>query len=216
MLDCLIVGGGAIGLSLAYELAGRSAKVRVIDAGRPGGESSWAGAGILPPASEQLSAAGPLTALSNRLHARWHEQLLAETGIDNGYRASGGIYLARDPATARTLDATAAELRQAGIECLPLADRAALTTVEPGLSPGGEVLAAFYLPGECQIRNPRHVKALIAGCRARGVEITPELPAEDFIVRSGASKRSSRTAARWRPIGFASPAARGRARLFVG
>ena len=36
MSEVLIVGGGVIGLSLAYELAGHDLRMRVIDAGQPG------------------------------------------------------------------------------------------------------------------------------------------------------------------------------------
>jgi glycine oxidase len=87
MTDCLIVGGGVIGLSLAYELAGHGMRVRMIDAAQPGREASWAGAGILPPAS--AAADQPLeqlAALSNELHAQWSQELRASTQIDNGYR----------------------------------------------------------------------------------------------------------------------------------
>jgi glycine oxidase len=183
MPDCLIVGGGVIGLSLAYELASRAVRVRVIDAGQPGREASWAGAGILPPADAGNPAAiSQLTALSNRLHAVWHEQLLADTGIDNGYRRSGGIYLARDAAGALALGSAAAEWRRDAIEAIELNGPAALAEVEPGLRPTGSLCAAYFVPGECQIRNPRHVKALVAACLARGVEISSDLAAEDFVV----------------------------------
>jgi glycine oxidase len=183
MSDCLIVGGGVIGLSLAYELAGRAVRVRLIDAGQPGREASWAGAGILPPAgASNPTSISQLTALSNRLHAAWHELLLADTGIDNGYRRSGGIYLARDPAGALALCSAAAEWRRDAIEAEELNSLAALTAVEPGLSPSGSLCAAYFVPGECQIRNPRHVKALVAACLARGVEISSDLAAEDFVI----------------------------------
>ncbi len=69
MDDALLVGGGIIGLSLAYELAGRGLKVRLLDRAEPGREASWAGAGILPPAArhaahpaDQLAALKPRTA----------------------------------------------------------------------------------------------------------------------------------------------------------
>jgi glycine oxidase len=184
MPDCLIVGGGVIGLSLAYELAGRGNRVRVLDAGQPGREASWAGAGILPPAGQHdTSAAAQLMALSNRVHAGWHERLLADTGIDNGFRRCGGIYLAREPAAEQALRQVAADWQQVGVEFEQLRGSAALAAVEPGLSPGSSLRAAYYVPGECQIRNPRHVKALVAGCQARNVEILSDLAAEDFVVR---------------------------------
>src|SRR5262245_35394592 len=99
MPDCLILGAGVVGLSLAYELAKRKWSVGLLEKGLIGREASWAGAGILPPAN-RATALHPLErlrALSHELHAQWAAELHAETGIDNGYRRCGGIYLARTP-----------------------------------------------------------------------------------------------------------------------
>jgi D-amino-acid dehydrogenase len=46
--DVAVAGGGLVGLSLAFELAGRGASVTVVDAGFPG-RATNAGAGILSP-----------------------------------------------------------------------------------------------------------------------------------------------------------------------
>jgi glycine oxidase len=98
MHDVLIVGGGVIGLSLAYELAGRGRRVRVLERDQPGRATSWAGAGILPPRGpvSDDDALGHLARLSFDMHARWAEDLRELTDIDNGLRRSGGLYLARD------------------------------------------------------------------------------------------------------------------------
>ena len=75
-------------------------KVRLLERNVPAQEASWAGAGILPPWNRR-AAADPyeqLAGWSCELHAAWHEQLREETGIDNGYRRCGGIYLATSAA----------------------------------------------------------------------------------------------------------------------
>ncbi len=59
----------------------------------------------------------------------------------------------------------------------------ALAAIEPALRPKPAVESAYLVPAECQIRNPRHLKALLAGCAQRGVEITAGAAAEDFEVR---------------------------------
>ena len=94
--DCLIIGGGVIGLSLAWELAQAGMRVRVIDRGQPGQEASWAGAGMIPPGARrrQDSPLEQLQGLGSELHPIWHEKLRAATGMDNGFRRSGAIYLA--------------------------------------------------------------------------------------------------------------------------
>ncbi len=185
MTDVLVIGGGVIGLSLAYELAGNGLRVRVIDAGQPGREASWAGAGILPPASAAaLDPFERLTALSNELHRHWSEQLRRATSIDNGYRRSGAIYLARDAAETARLEHFARLAHARRIVAERLAPEA-VTLCEPSLQPKPELSAAYLVPDECQIRNPRHLKALMHACGNRGVEITPGAAADDFDIRAG-------------------------------
>ena len=72
MDDCLILGGGVIGLSLAYELAGAGAVVHVVERGAAGREASWAGAGILPPGNiaTPKTADEKLIRLCHDLHPR--------------------------------------------------------------------------------------------------------------------------------------------------
>ena len=187
MTDALIVGGGVIGLSLAYELAGEGCKVRLLDRGAPGREASWAGAGILPPASAEpeIDPYEQLLQLSNELHRAWSARLREETGVDNGYRRCGGIYLARDAATKTQLDRAAEAWRQQGVAVETLSPDE-LASREPSLA-GGAVSpglrAAYFLPDETQLRNPRHLKALLAGCALRGVEISAGIAVEDFLVR---------------------------------
>jgi glycine oxidase len=117
MTECLIIGGGVIGLSLAWQLAMRGRKVRVLDRQQVGREASWAGAGILPPASREALShpLDQLRGMSFELHRAWAEQLRAETGIDTGYRRCGGIYLARSAGEAAALAAWAASLREEGV-----------------------------------------------------------------------------------------------------
>ena len=186
MDDFLIIGGGVIGLSLAYQLAGDGHRVRVIDRTEPGHEASWAGAGILPPANRSSSSdpLDQLTTLSHRLHAQWTRDLKESTGIDNGYRRCGALYIARSQAEQELLKAAAEIWRSQQVACEEL-NNAGLAEVEPALAAEhAGVLAAWRLPDECQLRNPRHLKALVAACSLRGVEIVSAAEAE-FFVRQG-------------------------------
>src|SRR6266487_2437333 len=97
MHDVLIIGGGVIGLSLAWDLAKHGCAVHVIDQGEPGREASWAGAGILPAANPTAShhSYDQLRGLACALHPQWAAELEATTGIDTGFRRCGGLHLAR-------------------------------------------------------------------------------------------------------------------------
>jgi glycine oxidase len=184
MHDCLIVGGGVIGLSLAYELACHGLRVQLLERGRLGREASWAGAGILPPANAE-TAVHPLEqlrALSYRLHPLWAERLREETGIDNGFRRCGGLYLARRIGEAASLHAAHGLWQEEGIATERLtADEAA--RLEPALAPlarSGRLRAAYRLPGEMQIRNPHHLQALARACANRGVELREQVEVVGF------------------------------------
>src|SRR5690349_250080 len=93
--DVLIIGGGVIGLTTAYFLAGEGVAVTLLDQGDFGQQASWAGAGIIPPGNPDRArtAYDRLRALSSRLYPDLSLQLREATGIDNGYLVCGGIEL---------------------------------------------------------------------------------------------------------------------------
>lgn len=176
MDDCLVVGGGVIGLSLAYELSGRGLRVHVVERGLLGREASWAGAGILPPARvhPDITAWDWLRGRSHELYPEWSRALWDATGIDNGYRRCGGIYLARSRGEAAALAGLAAHFHQQQIAFQRL-DPPQLAECEPALMPGpvdGKLKAAYFAPDEAQLRNPRHLRALADACRQRGVRFS--------------------------------------------
>lgn len=185
--DVVVVGAGVIGLSIAWELASRGSQVTVIDKQQPGKEASWAGAGILPPANRE-TAIDPLEqlhGLSHQLHEQWAQTLLEETGIDNGFRKCGGIYLGRKVGEAAFLDGAMRSLPEDGItvESLSLND---LVELEPELAPlaeSGAIRCSFRLPHEYQLRNPDHLRALIKGCQARGVELITDTEVTRIILK---------------------------------
>lgn len=182
MQDVLIIGGGVIGLSIAYELAGQGAAVTVADQSAIGQEASWAGAGILPPGNPD-KATMPEARLRGASHRLWLEmsrQLMDETGIDNGYRRCGGLELHPAGETA-SQDAEIMSWRNEGVIVEPL-DQTALRECEPAVNPA--ITAAYRLPEMGQVRNPRHLKALVAGCTRRGVKLLPGTPVHGFD-RSG-------------------------------
>ncbi|QDU25735.1 Hydrogen cyanide synthase subunit HcnC precursor [Anatilimnocola aggregata] len=187
--DCLIVGGGVIGLSLAWQLALRGRKVRIIDRQAPAREASWAGAGILPPAS-RTALAHPLDQLrgwSYELHAEWAITLRQQTGIDTGYRQCGGLYVARAAGEAAALSAWAATQREEEVTVTQLSlDE--LARLEPELAksnpPALPIRTAWLLPAECQLRNPHYLQALLKVCEQQGVEIVADCEVQDFVIEN--------------------------------
>lgn len=168
--DVLLVGGGVMGLSLAWELGQQGVKVCVVDTGTMGSEASWAAAGMLPPGPKPelwstLSSFDQLQGLSQQLHPVWHARLLEQTDIDNGYRPTGAVYLTEGT----SLESNLAEWQRFGTVYHKL-DRAALLDLESQLAPQNQ---AYLVPGEAQLRPPRHLKALASACQQSGVTLKP-------------------------------------------
>ena len=187
--DCLIIGGGVIGLSLAYDLAQHGLRVRIVDRQEPGREASWAGAGILPATGpdEAHHPLDQLRVLSHQLHPQWAASLLEATGIDNGYRKCGGIYLARSHGEAAALGGLIGLMREERIEIDRLTPTT-LTDLEPALRPlaeSGCLHAAYRLPTESQLRNPDHLRALLKATRALGVEFDTSTRIANFEIVDG-------------------------------
>ncbi len=173
--DTLVVGGGIVGLSIAAELTIRGQSVAVLEAGQIGRASSWAGVGILPPVAVQEvnDPLEQLRSLSHRLLKEWSAILQEQTGIDVGYRNCGGIYVATSAGEAALLSASQAWWRELGITAEAWTAQQ-LIDHEPALTSlaaSERLKAIWHLPGECQLRTPRYVRALATVCRQRGVTI---------------------------------------------
>ena len=76
--------------------------------------------------------------------------------------ARGGVYLARDPAAAAALRQDIDRWRREGVSVEVLDGIAELARVEPAIVPRGTLGICCYLSEECQLRNPRHLRAILA------------------------------------------------------
>lgn len=188
MSETVIIGGGVIGLTTAYELAKLGQSVTVIDRQVTGKEASWAGAGMLPPGQ----CSGPLAVreLARLSSNRWpilSQELLTRTGIDNGYRQCGAIQisLAENSKLSEDLQAW----REQGIACSEL-DAAGLQHRERHINSSFET--GYLLPTMSQVRNPRHLKSLKEASLALGVRMIEGCEIREWIV-SDASIRAVRS-----------------------
>lgn len=183
--DVLILGGGVIGLSIAYYLAKAGLKPTLVDRGAFGQESSWAGAGMLPGNSPRQAKTplGRLKGLASEMFPSLSAELRDLTGVDNGFLRCGGleVRLSEEDLEARRLQAVQREEAEEGHTGQVL-DRRQLRALEPELSP--YLPGAIYFPNAAQIRNPWHVRALVAACGTLGVRLRPQCgPTE--ILRQG-------------------------------
>jgi glycine oxidase len=162
--DCIVVGGGLIGMLTARRLREAGARVLLLDRGRLGREASWAGGGILSPLYpwRYAPAVNRMAIASQRAYPQFAARLRGETGIDPEWTPSGMLVLdAEEEQPAR---------RWSEAYSIPVEELTAdsLRACEPALASAFDT--ALWLPTIAQIRSPRLVKALGLSLSARGVE----------------------------------------------
>src|SRR5580692_8486292 len=104
--DVVVVGGGVIGLSVAWEASVAGMTVTVVDP-EPGHGASWAAAGMLAPAGEAQFGEEDLTALNMVASRCWPEfarRLEAAAGHSVGYVADGAMLVAVDASDRQACD----------------------------------------------------------------------------------------------------------------
>jgi len=90
-----VVGGGVIGLSIAWRLAQSGRSVTLFDQSKTGSEASWAAAGMLAPGGEydEHSALAEFGLASRRLYGPFIEELQAESGAAIDFQENGALEL---------------------------------------------------------------------------------------------------------------------------
>jgi glycine oxidase len=183
--DVAIVGGGIIGLTCAYFLAKEGLSVSLFDRGELGKEASWAGAGIIPPGNPIGAATqiDRLRAIGSMRFPDFSGELRERTGIDNGYVRSGGIEFLEDEDLG-----VLSVWEEEGIAFEKLSGQA-LADCEPAVADAPA--HPYLLPGCAQVRNPRHLQALISACGRLGVELSPRTAVTAVHPEPGNPKRRS-------------------------
>ncbi len=180
--NTIIIGGGAIGLAIAWELSRRGEQVTLLERNPTvGSGTSWSAGGILPAANRE-TATDPLDqlrGLSHRLFPDWVAQLQSIAGVDSGYRRCGGWYLANTPGEHASMVGMTQYWNDLSIECEPVSV-AELCRREPAVIPNpARTMTAWFVPDECQVRPPDYLRALHLSCLAGGVNIITDAAAND-------------------------------------
>ncbi|UQS27511.1 glycine oxidase ThiO [Amycolatopsis thermalba] len=164
-----VVGGGVIGLSVAWRAAAAGHRVTVVDP-TPGRGASWVAGGMLAPVTEAWPGEEESLALGEESLKRWpaFAQALAHDGGDPGLSTAGTLVVALDRADADQLDIVAGYLRSVGRDVEQVTGRR-LRSLEPGL---GAVRGGLLVPGDLAVDNRKLLRALEAAALRRGAEFT--------------------------------------------
>ena len=181
--DAVIVGGGIIGGSIAFELARRNLRVAVLDRQELMREASWAAAGMLSPAPDCPAAIPlvPLARASLALYPQFVGAVEEACALGAGFRTGGALEVLFHGDAERELSTLVALHRGLGLACEPLAlDEA--QKMEAAL--GREGRAAAFLPDECSVEPRALAAAVFAAAAADGVELRPDV-AVAFLALDG-------------------------------
>ncbi|WP_441246533.1 glycine oxidase ThiO [Kitasatospora sp. McL0602] len=181
--DVLVIGGGIIGLGVAWRAAQRGLGVTVVDPA-PGGGAAQVAAGMLAPVTELQYGEEPLLRLgvaSNERYAAFAAELTELTGLDTGYRQTGTLAVALDSDDREELRELHAFHQRLGLASHWLTGREA-RKLEPMLAPG--VRGGLHVTDDHQVDGRRLATALLAACTAAGVELR-RTEAVELLVTDG-------------------------------
>jgi glycine oxidase len=188
--DVLVIGGGVIGLAIAWRAAQRGLRVVVADPD-PGGGASHAAAGMLTPVAEAAYAERELFRLGSRSlvsYPGFVAELTELTGVTAGFRQTGTLLVGYDTDDLALVAEHAALRESFGISSTRLSGREC-RRAEPLLGPsicGGllvdddasidprrlvPVLLAAVIQAGARHRRQRAVRLLISADRAVGAEL---------------------------------------------
>ena len=166
--EILVIGGGVIGLSIAWHLSRSSHSITVMDSSEPG-QASQAAAGMLAPLAE-ASAPGPfldLALASLNRYTEFVEGIRDASGLNLQICGPGMLRVARTSDEEAALDRALEWQMSLG---LPL-DRLSgeeVRRLEPAAAQS--IIAAIRSPQERHLEPRLLIAALSAACRRRGVQ----------------------------------------------
>jgi len=179
MPDCIIVGGGAIGLLTARQLFLQGVDVLLLEKGALGGESSWAGGGIISPLYPWRydDSVNVLAERSKKIYPELCNTLLEETGKDCEL-INSGLFTVVDGEQQEILDWA----KKWSIDASFVDDVDTIHTIEKSV--GSAVDKGIWMPDILQVRNPKLVNALKVSFDHLSIPYLEHTAVEEIIVEN--------------------------------
>ena len=168
-MNVTVVGAGIVGCAVAYELASRGARVRIVDPRGVGHGATRASAGVLAPYIEgHAESLLRLTTCSLAQYDRFIDRLRADSHRDIEYRRIGTLQVALAAHEANQLADAARRLAGARVDHR-LFSHDEVRRVEPALTPA--VTAALLIPQHAYVGVGMVMAALEDALSGHGVRV---------------------------------------------
>ena len=169
----VVVGGGAVGASIAYHLAKAGWDTVLLERDELTCGSTWHAAGLLP-----LFNMGYATTHIHDYSVKFYHDIQAETGLNSGFSVVGNLRMAQCQARMDEymLYASVAETAGVPFEWLTpgdIKDRWPLVRTE-------DLMGAIYHPTDGYINSADVTQAMAKGARQHGVEIVRKAQVDGF------------------------------------
>jgi glycine oxidase len=178
--DVLVVGGGVIGCSIAYQLSKRGKNVLVLEKNQLASKASKAAAGMLGVHTE-LNGGSPLYRLaqtSRDMYPVLAQELKEVSGMDIEYVENGMIKLARTEAEAQTLLEVASKTDE--VEQVQWMSPPNLSACEPYLSK--HVTGGLFIPRDGNVSAPKLTESLGLASKRLGADVKEYTDVYDFMI----------------------------------
>jgi len=179
MPDCIIVGGGAIGLLTARQLFLQGVDVLLLEKGALGGESSWAGGGIVSPLYPWRydDSVNVLAERSKKIYPELCNTLFEETGNDCEL-INSGLFTVIGDEQQEILDWA----EKWKVDASFVDDADVIHAIEKSV--GAVVDKGIWMPDVLQVRNPKLVAALKASFHHLSIPYQEQTSVEEIIVKN--------------------------------
>ena len=178
-VDLAVLGGGIVGLSVAWRARARGMSVALLERGQIGAGATHVAAGMLAPVAEVEFGPGGQRVLELGLRSAgmWPDfaaELQQASGIDVALRRTGTLVVARDEDEARELERQLAFRESLGLRSIRLRASEARER-EPALA--ATVRLALHAPDDHSV-DPRNVTAALRrACERAGVDLREQTAA---------------------------------------